>query len=87
MSKITLEDFDFGFTAATADELEEVQQTKRSEQTKTEEWQQKTMVIYNAVLTLLDNLAEDPEKPYLYWPNRLEKIESFREKMEQLVKE
>ena len=60
---------DFGFTAMDADELASVD-TKIVEKTTTA-----TEVIeklYNFIRPLLENLAKDSDKDYIYWPNRLD---------------
>ena len=63
-------DFDFGFTAVTEDELEAVQKTKVS----AEGAQEKLDKLYNAITPLLTNLKKNPEKDYIFWPNREEII-------------
>ena len=60
---------DFGFTAMDADELASVD-TKIVEKTTTA-----TEVISkldNFIRPLLENLAKDSDKDYIYWPNRLD---------------
>ncbi len=60
---------DFGFTAMDADELASVD-TKIVEKTTTA-----TEVIEkldNFIRPLLENLAKDSDKDYIYWPNRSE---------------
>ncbi len=37
--------------------------------------------MYKAIMPLLDNLATNPEKDTIYWPNRKEKIEAFKQKL------
>ena len=76
----TILDFDFGFTAVDADELEVVQQAKEQVETTSASAQQnaaKAQLIYDAVVPLLNNLKANPEKDYIYWPNRLERVEKF----------
>ena len=38
------------------------------------------------IMPLLNNLAKNPEKDYIYWPNRLDKIEQFRDKLDEVYK-
>ncbi len=62
---------DFGFTAMDADELASVD-TKIVEKTTTA-----TQVIKNLddfIRPLLENLAKDSDKDYIYWPNRVDII-------------
>ena len=76
----TLDDsFDFGFTAVNEDELEAVQNAV-AQSDAMESTQQKLDKIYKAILPLLKNLKENPEKDYIFWPNRLDKVNAF-EKM------
>lgn len=67
--------FDFGFTAVTEDELEIVQKTTSSK----DEVETRLDKLYNAIQPLLDNLRKNPEKDYIYWPNRLDKVDQFRD--------
>lgn len=72
--------FDFGFTAVDEEELEAVQTAKQQasavESTATTT-QEKLDRLYNAITPLLNNLKKNPEKDYILWPNRLEKVEEF----------
>jgi len=74
--------FDFGFTAVDEDELEAVQ-TVTSKQKDTEktakELQSKIDDLYNAITPLLNNLKKNPEKEYILWPDRLNKVEAFED--------
>jgi len=74
--------FDFGFTAVDENELEAVQkanQVVETTSTNVEELQTKVDKLFNAVQPLLNNLKANPEKEYIYWPNRIEKVEQFEE--------
>jgi hypothetical protein len=83
------EDFDFGFTAVTEEELESVQENKTLVQ-KTEKsldiTQKKVDTMYNMIKPLLNNLQKNPEKDYIYWPNRLSKLEEFSDKLDEVYK-
>lgn len=72
--------FDFGFTAVDETELEAVQkatQTAATASSTADQMQAKIDKLYNAVTPLLNNLKANPEKEYIYWPNRIEKVEQF----------
>tara|TARA_B100000085_G_scaffold219438_1_gene204145 strand:+ start:280 stop:573 length:294 start_codon:yes stop_codon:yes gene_type:complete len=81
--------FDFGFTAVTEDELEVVQKSQAkaaevgSEAARAAETATKTQErldsLFNAIQPLLTNLKANPQKEYIYWPNRLEKVEQFED--------
>lgn len=76
--------FDFGFTAVDEDELTAVQHTAAlandAEQLALTT-QERLDKLYNAVMPLLTNLKKNPEKEYILWPNRTEKIEQFEAKL------
>jgi hypothetical protein len=82
--------FDFGFTAVDEDELEAVQQlaqqTQQTSQTA-QEMEDKLNKIYNAILPLLSNLKANPDKDYIYWPNRTIKIEQFENVLQKILNE
>ena len=42
--------------------------------------------LYNAVIPLLNNLKKNPEKDYILWPNRLEKVEEFESHLQSIYK-
>jgi uncharacterized HAD superfamily protein len=96
---INLSDFDFGFSLVDADELHEVQQLS-SELTQTEstvnewmnqaeQWRNKAQGIYASVMPLLNNLSQQPEKEYIYWPgeDRVNKINAFKLKLNQILED
>ena len=81
--------FDFGFTAVDEDELEAVQKvTKKAEASQTEasSAQERLDKLYNAITPLLNNLKMNPEKEYILWPNRLEKVEQFEDYIQKIYK-
>ena len=72
--------FDFGFTAVDETELNSYQQAEA----KVEDAEEVALAVsekidnlYNAIQPLLNNLKANPEKEYILWPNRLEKVEEF----------
>ena len=72
--------FDFGFTTVDESELniyQKAQQSAAESAQAINETQQKVDDLYNAIQPLLNNLKSNPEKEYILWPNRLEKIEQF----------
>lgn len=79
--------FDFGFTTVDEDELEAVQQ---AQQTLTEtsstasELEGRLDKLYNAIQPLLTNLRANPNKDYIYWPNRLTKVEQFSDHLDKI---
>mgnify|MGYP001111742430 CR=1 FL=1 len=81
--------FDFGFTAVDENELEVVQKASLEVQTKDTEAQtaqDKLDKLFNAVTPLLNNLKANPEKDYIYWPNRIQKVEQFETYLQSIYK-
>ena len=89
MTESDLLKFDFGFTAVDESELEAFK-TIKSEATsasaEVDALEEKVSRLYNAILHLLTNLKQNPEKEYILWPNRTEKIEQFEEHIAKIIK-
>ena len=67
--------FDFGFTIVDEQELDSVEELT----TTASDYQNRLEKLYNAIQPLLANLKTNPEKDYILWKNRIEKIEEFEE--------
>ena len=81
--------FDFGFTIVDEEELEVVQQATQQVETVSstvQSTQSRLDKLYNAIQPLLNNLKQNPEKEYILWPNRLEKIEQFETHIQNIYK-
>jgi len=79
--------FDFGFTAVTEDELEAVrtsQATASDAEQLASTSQARLEKLYNSIQPLLNNLKANPEKDYIYWPNRLERVEAFENLIQEI---
>jgi hypothetical protein len=80
--------FDFGFTAVTEEELATVQESQvevTSLEGRVKDLDTRLTTLYNAVIPLLNNLRANPEKDYIYWPNREAKIDAFETKLSDIV--
>lgn len=77
------DDFDFGFTVVDEEELDAVKH-KMDDANAT---QDKLDRLYNAIQPLLNNLKKNPEKEYILWPNRVEKVDQFADKLYKIYKE
>lgn len=80
---------DFGFTFVDENELEavqEAQQTASQTSSTVAELEDKLNKLYNAITPLLTNLKMNPEKEYLKWPNRVQAVEAFEDKIANIVK-
>lgn len=79
--------WDFGFTAVDEDELSSVQEVKQEAQkasASSEMVQDRLDRLYNAITPLINNLKKSPEKEYLLWPDRLEKVEAFEDHLQKI---
>ena len=89
-------DFDFGFTVVDEEELavvtemlsdkDKIDRKLTLASSEKEKLDNKINSLYNMFQPLLNNLAANPEKEYIFWPNRLEKIEEFRDKIDAVYK-
>lgn len=80
---------DFGFTLKSEEEIREYErllqdQIEQEQLAKLTE-QQKLEQLRSMFMPLLKNLLRDPDKAYIYWPNRVEKIEKFIQKIDTFV--
>ena len=79
--------FDFGFTAVDESELDAVKQAKDTAQKMAvgvDATQDKIDRLYNAITPLLNNLKKNPEKDYILWPNRVEKVDQFEDMLRKI---
>lgn len=77
--------FDFGFTLVDESELESAQKLE-SVESDVDEYQARLDELYNAIQPLLANLKMSPDKEYILWPNRVEKIEQFETHIQNIYK-
>lgn len=86
-------DDDFGFSLVSEEELkqhEEMLRRKIEEQTKivqqtSEELTDKLHGLRNMIMPLLLNLSKDPDKSYIFWPDRVDKIKAFMQKIDNYI--
>jgi hypothetical protein len=81
--------FDFGFTVVNEDELEVAQKAVKTTEAATataKTTETKLNNLYNAIIPLLTNLKANPEKDYILWPKRLEKVEAFEDMLQKIYK-
>jgi hypothetical protein len=50
-----------------------------------EEYKKRLHDLSAAIDPLLTNLCRDPDKPGIHWPDRVEKIQQFRNKLKRIV--
>ena len=74
---------DFGFTAMDADELASVDTKIVAKTTSAVEIIKN---LDNFIRPLLENLAKDSDKEYIYWPNRVSIIQKKLEELNEIQK-
>lgn len=83
------EEFDFGFSVVSEEELKTMEKQLQTELQQTtqviSQTQNKLEGIRNMIMPLLNNLMANPDKEYIYWPNRTEKIKSFISKLDKYI--
>ena len=88
------DDFDFGFSAVSEEELKALEKKLQQEvTTKSQElaqvaqsYEEKLNAMYKMIMPLLKNLAKDDKKEYIYWPGRAAKMQEFIKKIDALMK-
>lgn len=85
------EEFDFGFSFVDEDyeEVKEVNTKLNKEyadsQEKIDDLQRRLNILHSSIIPFLDNLCKNPEKSTILWPNRVEKIQAYKKKLQQIV--
>lgn len=77
---------DFGFTFANENEIIETNQNYSSLQEEVNDLKKRLSAIHKIFLPLLENLAKDPDRPMIKWPNRKEVIDKQIKKLNTLTK-
>lgn len=81
-------EFDFGFTAVDENELEAVRNATdgiRDLKLENSSLDKRAQLLYNSILPLLNNLQANPEKDYIYWPNRYDKLVEFEQRLRDIM--
>lgn len=84
---------DFGFSAVSEDELKAIENKSKEDssnalaelQNMSMMYEQKLEALYRLIMPLLVNLQKNPEKEYVYWPQRVEKVKEFIKKIDDIV--
>jgi cell division protein FtsB len=96
--KIPTDDFDFGFSAVSEDELKatqrQLQEQVAANATELEaaaaasrSYEEKLNALYKMITPLLKNLSKDDDnKEYIHWPDRQKKMKAFIAKVDALMK-
>lgn len=74
-----LDDNDFGFSLVD-DDFVPPKAKEKIENEKVEQ-DKKLSTVMEMILPFINNLTKQPEKTTIYWPNRVEKMTEFRDKL------
>jgi hypothetical protein len=74
---MNIDNFDFGFTTVDESELE----SNKTFCEKNEDLQNRLNLLYTSIIPLIDNLKKNPEKDYIFWPDRQTKVDAFLKKI------
>jgi len=80
--------FDFGFRAVNEDELESVREAQLTSAQLTEQIKtvdNRAKMLYDTIMPLVNNLQNNPEKDYIYWPDRYEKLDAFADQLYKIM--
>lgn len=50
-----------------------------------EEYEYRLELLYKSISPFLDNLCKNPDKSTIYWPDRVAKIEAYKQKLLRIV--
>jgi uncharacterized coiled-coil DUF342 family protein len=82
--------YDFGFTTLDEEEIlstktsfEEIQESNQELHKVINSYEKSIKEIEKLIKPLLNNLLKNPEKEYIKWPNREEKLKKVMEKLEE----
>jgi hypothetical protein len=87
----SVDDFDFGFSFVDEDyeEVKEVshklQQDHQNKMEEVKDLEHRLGLLHRSILPFLDNLCKNPDKSTIHWPNRVEKIEQYKKRLQQIV--
>jgi len=72
--------FDFGFCAVGEDEINA--QAIAEHSANAEDLERRLEAMHKAMLYFLNKLKENPELEYIKWPDRVEHIDAFEDRLE-----
>ena len=85
-----MDNFDFGFSAMSEEELKKTENELKTQVTTTTEnlsaSQDKLVKLVGMIVPFLNKLKEHPDKSFIYWPNRTEKIDQFVQMIKEVTK-
>lgn len=77
--------YDFGFSFSDEEEIVSTNTEYASLNEQVDDLKQRLQALNKIFMPLLENLAKDPDKPMIKWPNRKEIIEKQMKKLKQIT--
>jgi hypothetical protein len=77
--------YDFGFSFSDEEEIVSTNTEYASLNEQVEDLKQRLQALNKIFMPLLENLAKDPDKPMIKWPNRKEIIEKQMKRLKQIT--
>jgi hypothetical protein len=77
--------YDFGFSFSDEEEIVTTNTEYASLNEQVDDLKQRLQALQKIFMPLLENLAKDPDKPMIKWPNRKEIIEKQMKKLKQIT--
>ena len=74
--------YDFGFSIMSEDEIK-IEEEKLKKVVENESY--KLDKVREMIMPLLKNLMKEPQKEYIYWPDRKEKVEDFLKQINDFI--
>ena len=74
--------YDFGFSLMSEDEIK-IEEEKLKKVVENESY--KLDKVREMIIPLLKNLMKEPQKEYIYWPDRKEKVEDFLKQINDFI--
>ena len=74
--------YDFGFSLMSEDEIK-IEEEKLKKVVENES--HKLNKVREMIMPLLKNLMKEPQKEYIYWPDRKEKVEDFLKQINDFI--
>jgi hypothetical protein len=74
--------YDFGFSLMSEDEIK-IEEEKLKKVVENESY--KLDKVREMIMPLLKNLMKEPQKEYIYWPDRKEKVEDFLKQINDFI--
>lgn len=77
--------YDFGFSFSDEEEIISTNTEYASLNEQVDDLKMRLQALNKIFMPLLENLAKDPDKPMIKWPNRKEIIEKQMKKLKQIT--